>query len=58
MCNDYANHIPYDAYLRAFSDLRIKIFPTGGAIPNLEPPTRRHLADRHGADHPGGGGRR
>lgn len=37
MCNDYADHVPYDEYQRAFSDLRIRIFPRGGAIPNLEP---------------------
>jgi putative SOS response-associated peptidase YedK len=37
MCNDYANHIPYDDYRRAFSELKIRIFPAGGVTPNLEP---------------------
>jgi putative SOS response-associated peptidase YedK len=36
MCNDYANNIPYHAYLEAFSELRIPVrFPR--AAPNLEP---------------------
>lgn len=36
MCNDYGNHIPYSAYLEAFSELRIPVrFPV--AAPNLEP---------------------
>jgi putative SOS response-associated peptidase YedK len=36
MCNDYANHIPYDEYRRAFSELKIPVrFPD--AAPNLEP---------------------
>ena len=35
MCNDYGNHIPYTAYLEAFSELRIPVrFPD--AAPNLE----------------------
>lgn len=35
MCNDYGNHIAYDDYLRAFSELRIPVrFPA--AAPNLE----------------------
>ena len=25
MCNDFGNHIPYDDYLRAFSQTRIPI---------------------------------
>jgi putative SOS response-associated peptidase YedK len=37
MCNDYANHIPYDDYIGAFSERGIRIFPRGGQIPNLEP---------------------
>jgi putative SOS response-associated peptidase YedK len=36
MCNDYANHIPYSAYLEAFSQLKIRLVAPGGA-PNLEP---------------------
>ena len=36
MCNDYANHVPYDAYRAAFADLKIPVqFPR--ASPNLEP---------------------
>jgi putative SOS response-associated peptidase YedK len=36
MCNDYGNEIPYDEYLRAFSQTRITVgFPP--AAPNLEP---------------------
>jgi hypothetical protein len=36
MCNDYGNHIPYDDYLRAFSQTRIPVrWPK--AAPNLEP---------------------
>jgi putative SOS response-associated peptidase YedK len=36
MCNDYGNHIPYSAYLEAFSQTRIPVrFPV--AAPNLEP---------------------
>jgi putative SOS response-associated peptidase YedK len=36
MCNDYGNHIPYSAYIEAFSELRIPVrFPQ--AAPNLEP---------------------
>ena len=36
MCNDFGNHIPYDAYLRAFSETRIPLtWPE--APPNLEP---------------------
>ena len=36
MCNDYGNHVPYSAYVEAFSHLKIRIFALGGA-PNLEP---------------------
>lgn len=36
MCNDYGNHVPYDAYIQAFSKLKIPVrFPK--ASPNLEP---------------------
>ena len=36
MCNDFGNRVPYDDYLRAFSQIRAPIkFPT--AAPNLEP---------------------
>jgi putative SOS response-associated peptidase YedK len=36
MCNDYGNHVPYESYLRAFSQTRIPVkWPT--AAPNLEP---------------------
>ena len=36
MCNDFGNHIPYDDYLRAFSQTRISVrLPS--AAPNLEP---------------------
>ena len=36
MCNDFGNHVPYSAYLEAFSQIRPPIvFPT--APPNLEP---------------------
>ncbi len=36
MCNDFGNHIPYDDYLRAFSEIRVPLrFPE--APPNLEP---------------------
>jgi putative SOS response-associated peptidase YedK len=36
VCNDFGNRIPYDDYLRAFSELRVPIrFPS--AAPNLEP---------------------
>jgi putative SOS response-associated peptidase YedK len=36
MCNDYGNHVPYSAYLEAFSHLKIRLFAAGGP-PNLEP---------------------
>jgi putative SOS response-associated peptidase YedK len=36
MCNDYANHVPYSAYLAAFSQLKVRLFAVGGP-PNLEP---------------------
>src|SRR5712691_2669166 len=36
MCNDYGNHIPYSAYLEAFSQLKIRLFAPGGP-PNLQP---------------------
>ena len=36
MCNDYGNRVPYDDYLRAFSQTRIPVrWPK--AAPNLEP---------------------
>ena len=36
MCNDFGNRVPYDEYLRAFSEIRIPLrFP--GAAPNFEP---------------------
>ena len=36
MCNDFGNHIPYSAYLEAFSQIKAPVvFPT--AAPNLEP---------------------
>jgi putative SOS response-associated peptidase YedK len=36
MCNDFGNRIPYDAYLQAFSQIRVPVrFPA--AAPNLEP---------------------
>jgi len=36
MCNDFGNNVPYDAYLRAFSQIRVPVvFPK--AAPNLEP---------------------
>jgi len=36
MCNDFGNRVPYDDYLRAFSQIRLPlVFPT--AAPNLEP---------------------
>jgi hypothetical protein len=36
MCNDFGNRVPYDEYLRAFSEIQIPLrFPS--AAPNLEP---------------------
>jgi hypothetical protein len=36
VCNDFGNNVPYSAYLKAFSQIRVPIvFPT--AAPNLEP---------------------
>jgi hypothetical protein len=36
MCNDFGNRIPYDGYLRAFSQIRVPLkWPK--AVPNLEP---------------------
>ncbi len=36
MCNDFGNNVPYDAYLWAFSQIRVPVvFPK--AAPNLEP---------------------
>jgi hypothetical protein len=36
MCNDFGNNVPYNAYLEAFSDIRLPVvFPM--AAPNLEP---------------------
>ena len=36
MCNDYGNHVPYSAYLAAFSQIKVRLFAAGGP-PNLEP---------------------
>jgi len=36
MCNDFGNHVPYSAYVEAFSEIKLPLI-TGGAIPNLEP---------------------
>lgn len=36
MCNDYGNHVPYSAYLEAFSQLKVPFFAAQHA-PNLEP---------------------
>jgi putative SOS response-associated peptidase YedK len=36
MCNDYANRIPYDAYVKAFRQLKAPLSAPGGP-PNLEP---------------------
>ena len=36
MCNDFGNHIPYSAYVEAFSELKIPLLTPGGA-PNLQP---------------------
>jgi hypothetical protein len=34
--NDFGNRVPYDCYLRAFSEIRVPLrWPT--AVPNLEP---------------------
>jgi hypothetical protein len=34
MCNDFGNHVPYDDYLQAFSQIRVPVvFPV--AAPNL-----------------------
>ena len=36
MCNDYGNHVPYDDYVQAFSQIRVPVrFPA--SPPNLEP---------------------
>ena len=36
MRNDYGNHIPYDDYLQAFSQIRIPVkWPTGADNPQL-----------------------
>jgi hypothetical protein len=36
VCNDFGNRIPYDDYLRAFSEIRVPLrWPK--AAPNLEP---------------------
>jgi len=36
VCNDFGNHVPYDDYLRAFSQIRVPLrWPA--AAPNLEP---------------------
>ncbi len=36
MCNDYGNRVPYDAYVEAFSQIKLPLIARG-AIPNLEP---------------------
>jgi putative SOS response-associated peptidase YedK len=36
MCNDFGNHVPYDAYLHAFREIRIPL-RRPEAAPNLEP---------------------
>ena len=36
MCNDYGNHIPYDDYLQAFSEIRGPV-RCPDVAPNLEP---------------------
>lgn len=36
VCNDYANHVPYDEYRAAFAELKIPV-RFSGAAPNLEP---------------------
>ncbi|MDB5569499.1 MAG: hypothetical protein JWN93_682 [Hyphomicrobiales bacterium] len=36
MCNDYGNHIPYSAYVEAFSELKVP-FTAPRNLPNLEP---------------------
>ena len=36
MCNDYGNHVPYSAYVEAFSEIKVP-FVAAGAAPNLEP---------------------
>ena len=34
MCNDFGNRIPYDDYLKAFSEIRLPVvFPDCGAEP-------------------------
>ena len=36
MCNDFGNNVPYDEYVRAFSEIRVPLrWPT--VPPNLEP---------------------
>jgi hypothetical protein len=32
MCNDYGNRVPYTAYLRAFSHLKIRLSAPGGTL--------------------------
>ena len=36
MCNDYGNRVPYDAYVEAFSQIKLPLIARG-ATPNLEP---------------------
>jgi putative SOS response-associated peptidase YedK len=36
MCNDYANHVPWSAYVEAFSDIRLPVVLPKAAL-NLEP---------------------
>jgi hypothetical protein len=50
MFNDYANHVPWSAYLEAFSEIKLPVVLPKAAF-NLEAP-RRHLADRRRANRP------
>ena len=36
MCNDYGNHIPYSRYVKAFSQLKLRLFVEGNG-PDLTP---------------------
>jgi putative SOS response-associated peptidase YedK len=36
MCNDFGNHVPYSAYVEAFSEIKLPLI-IGSTIPNLEP---------------------
>jgi len=55
MFNDYANHVPWSAYLEAFSEIKLPVVLPKAAF-NLEAP-RRHLADRRRANRPPSEGR-